>query len=184
MDEINYIVAGNLKKIREKRRMSLDKVSEVTGVSKSMLGQIERGESNPTIQTLWRIAKGLRVSFSSLIEQKPTETLFIKKDRISPIPGDEGRFRIYPIFSFDEEKRFEILGIELDPGACSVSEPHDEGTEEYVLVHRGELTLKLDGKEYRIKSGDSVKYPGDQPHSYHNCGSAVTKISMVIYYPK
>jgi transcriptional regulator with XRE-family HTH domain len=183
LDDINVIVAENLKLIREKRKLSLEKVAEATGVSKSMLGQIERGESNPTIQTLWRIAKGLRISFTSLIEQKPTETILVKKDQISPILGDRGRFRIYPVFAFDEEKRFEILDIELDPEAYSVSEPHEAGTEEYVLVHQGELTLELEKEEYRIGKGDCIKYPGSQPHSYRNLSGETTKISMVIYYP-
>ena len=62
MDDINKIVAENLREIRRLRKLSLDGLAELTGVSKSMLGQIEREESNPTLQTLWKIAAGLRVS--------------------------------------------------------------------------------------------------------------------------
>ena len=51
MDNLNLIIANNLKRIRDERKLSLDKVADLTGVSKSMLGQIERGESNPTIST-------------------------------------------------------------------------------------------------------------------------------------
>lgn len=183
MEDVNIIIANNLKEIREKRKLSLDKLAEHTGVSKSMLGQIERGESNPTIQTLWKIVKGLKISFTSLIDQKKADILFVKKNNVSPILGDEGKFRIYPIFPFDEKRRFEILSIELDSGACSFSEPHEDYTEEFVMVYEGEFTLRTDGDQYIIKPGDSIRYRGDREHSYHNFSKGITKISMVIYYP-
>src|SRR5690554_5668235 len=65
--EIDLVIAKNLKAIRESKKLSLEKVAELTGVSKTMIGQIERGESAPTITTIWKIANGLKVSFTSLI---------------------------------------------------------------------------------------------------------------------
>src|SRR5699024_8195961 len=138
MEDIGKIVAGNLRSIRKKRSLSLDKVSELTHVSKSMLGQIERGESNPTIQTIWKIANGLKVSLTSLIVAKKPDISIVKKENISPIIEDEGRFRLYPIFPFDDERRFEILSIEIDPESSSRSAPHEEGTIENLTVQEGE----------------------------------------------
>ncbi|NLY85719.1 MAG: helix-turn-helix domain-containing protein [Tissierellia bacterium] len=183
MDDINRIVATNLKKIREKNKLSLDNLSELTGVSKSMLGQIERGESNPTLQTIWKIATGLKISLTSLIVATKPEAEIIKKSNISPIVADGGKFRIYPIFPFDYEKRFEVLNIELEPGASSISEPHDEYTEEYVLVLEGEFTVKIDGDIYKVGAGDAIRYRADRAHGYYNLSDNLTRISMVIYYP-
>lgn len=183
MDDINRIVASNLKKIREKNKLSLDSLSELTGVSKSMLGQIERGESNPSLQTIWKIATGLKISLTSLIVSTKPEAEIINKSNISPIIEDEGRFRIYPMFPFDYEKRFEVLNIELDPGASSLSEAHDENTVEYVLVQEGEFTLKINGDTYTVKAGDAIRYRADRDHGYYNLSDKLTKISMVIYYP-
>ena len=73
MDKINLIIADNIKRIREQRRLSLDGMSRLCYVSKSMLGQIERGEVNPTISTVWKIARGLGVSFMELIKQYGVE---------------------------------------------------------------------------------------------------------------
>lgn len=184
MEDINKVVANNLKSIREKKKLSLDKLSELTDVSKSMIGQIERGESNPSIQTLWKIAKGLKISFTALIDQSRADVILVERDRISPILGDNSKFRIYPIFPFDEISRFEVLRIELDPGASSFSEPHDNNTKEYVMVSGGEFTLKTDGKQYILNAGDSIRYPGDKEHSYHNCSDEQTIVFMVIYYPE
>ena len=62
---ISKSIAQHLQSVRKGRGLSLDKTAKLTGVSKAMLGQIERGESSPTIATLWKIATGLECSFSS-----------------------------------------------------------------------------------------------------------------------
>ena len=61
-------VGKNLRKIRNDLGLSLDETSKLTGVSKTMLGQIERGESSPTISTLWKISSGLKISFTSILD--------------------------------------------------------------------------------------------------------------------
>lgn len=183
VEDIGTIVANNLKGIRKDRKLSLDKVAELTDVSKSMLGQIERGESNPTIHTIWKIANGLKVSLTSLIVAKKLEILLVRKEDISPIIEDRGKFRLYPMFPFDDERRFEILNIEIDPGSLSTSEPHEENTIEHLTVHEGELTLRINEEEYKIKAGDGIRYFADQKHSYGNLTEEMIKLSMVIYYP-
>ena len=67
--DVNKIIAQNVKKLREKRKLTLDAASEITSVSRSMLAQIEKGDVNPTISVLWKIAGGYKVSFTSLLEQ-------------------------------------------------------------------------------------------------------------------
>lgn len=69
MDNLNVKISKALKLLRQERGWSLDATSLKTGVSKAMLGQIERGESSPTIATLWKIASGFETSFSSFIEE-------------------------------------------------------------------------------------------------------------------
>ncbi len=69
--DVNKIIAQNVKKLREKRKLTLDAASEITGVSRSMLAQIEKGDVNPTISVLWKIANGYKVSFTSIIEEPP-----------------------------------------------------------------------------------------------------------------
>ena len=67
MEHLNQLIGENLKRLRAEKALSLDAVAKLSGVSKSMLGQIERGEVNPTISTMWRIASGLKVSFTALV---------------------------------------------------------------------------------------------------------------------
>ena len=63
-----------LKEVRFKRGLTLDEASKLTGVSKAMLGQIERGESVPTISTLWKISTGLKLSFSEFLSSKKQDS--------------------------------------------------------------------------------------------------------------
>ena len=93
MDAMSSMIAANLKRIRKEKKLSLDNAAEMTGVSKSMLGQIERGESSPTVATLWKIATGLHISFTALLEGQAMETKIIQKEDIRPLLSDEGRFR-------------------------------------------------------------------------------------------
>ena len=79
MQEIHLVIAKNLRSLRESKKLSLEKVAELTGVSKTMIGQIERGESAPTITTIWKIANGLKISFTSLINQPQPDTKIVLK---------------------------------------------------------------------------------------------------------
>jgi XRE family transcriptional regulator, regulator of sulfur utilization len=182
-DPINVVLADNLKALRAEKKLSLDKVAEMTGVSKTMLGQIERGESNPTIQTVWKIANGLKVSVTSLIHQPQSDTVVVTKQDIQPLQEDNGRYRIYPYFPFEDGRRFEMYAVEIDRGGYLSAEPHGAGTEEFITVFEGELTIRVNQEEFTIQAGESIRFKADRPHVYHNSGDSWTRVSMVIYYP-
>ena len=106
---VNNIIAANLKKLRKERKLSLDNVAEMTGVSKSMLRQIEKSESSPTISTLWKIATGLHVSFTSLMDKGREEITVIENHALTPFTGNNGHYRLYPIFPVEKGRTFESL---------------------------------------------------------------------------
>jgi len=184
MQEIHLVIAKNLKTLRESKKLSLEKVAELTGVSKTMIGQIERGESAPTITTIWKIANGLKISFTSLINQPQPETIVVSKSDIQVLSEDDGKYRVYPHFPFEDDKRFEVYSVEIDPGGFLRADTHMEGTEELLTVFDGELTIRVNDEEYTVRSGDSIRFKADGPHSYENLGDIVTRLSMVLYYPK
>lgn len=181
--EIHLIIAKNLKAIRESKKLSLEKVAELTGVSKTMIGQIERGESAPTITTIWKIANGLKVSFTSLINHPQPDTKIVLRSDIQTLSEDNGKYRVYPHFPFEDEKRFEVYSVEIDQGGFLSADAHMEGTEELLTIFDGELTIRVNNEEYTVKSGDSIRFKADRPHSYHNSRKLITRLSMVLYYP-
>lgn len=183
MSDMNGIIAGNLRQLREDRKLSLEKASEITGVSKSMLGQIERGESNPTITTIWKIASGLKVSFTALVNAPQADTVIVNQADIVPLIEADGKYRVYPIFPYEEGRRFEMYSLEIDQGGYFASNPHGEKTQEFITVFDGELTILTNNREYKIAKGESIRFRADKPHSYHNPGDVLARLSLVIYYP-
>lgn len=183
MEEIHLILAKNLKAIREDKKLSLEKVAELTGVSKTMIGQIERGESTPTITTIWKISNGLKISFSSLINTPQTDTKVILRNDLQTLSEDNGKYRVYPNFPFEDDRRFEVYSVEIEKGGFLSAEAHLEGTEELITVFEGELTVRVNNNEYTVRDGDSIRFKADRPHTYHNSGETLTRLSMILYYP-
>jgi XRE family transcriptional regulator, regulator of sulfur utilization len=183
LENLNIIIANNLKQIREGKKMSLDKVSELTGVSKSMLGQIERGESNPTITTVWKIANGLKVSFTALISTIPSDIVIIKKNEIQPLIEDNSKYRLYPFFPYEDGRRFEVYSIEIEKGGYLNAEGHSDGTQEFITVFEGEVIISVNGEDYKLEKGEAMRFRADKTHIYHNSGNELAVLNMVIYYP-
>lgn len=184
MKHINVVLAQNLKQIREQRKLSLDKVAEMSGISKTMLGQIERGESNPSIATVWKIANGLKISFTALIHEPKSDATVVTGDDIHVLMEENGRVRIYPHFPFEDGRRFEMYVMEMDGAASWSAEPHIEGTEEFITVFEGEITIRVGAEDFRITRGESIRFRADKPHGYMNSGASENRLSMVIHYPK
>ncbi|CZM20163.1 DNA-binding transcriptional repressor PuuR [Legionella pneumophila] len=139
MQEISNRIAKILKSLRQDRGWSLDKTALETGVSKAMLGQIEREESSPTISTLWKIASGFQTSFSSFIEDSLDDSTnpIYRTGHAETLHPDDEKIRVLPLFPFDEQLHFELFVIELLPGCEHLSPPHKHGVIEHVIVVDG-----------------------------------------------
>lgn len=184
MKNLNLIIGNKLKDIRSKRNLSLDEVTKLTGVSKAMLGQIERGQSNPTVSTLWKIATGLKVSFSLFIDEDQEDLKVICQNDISPIIEDNNRMKLYPIFPFDANKGFEVFTIELEPGSNHISIPHNDGVEEYIIVTEGQIEITIDNKKFILEKGNSIKFMANRPHTYKNISTDKSIFQNIILYFK
>ncbi|WP_353853719.1 XRE family transcriptional regulator [Bacillus sp. Bos-x628] len=183
MKEVQSIISKNVKLLREQKKLSLEKMADLTGVSKTMIGQIERGESTPTITTLWKIANGLKVSFSELIYAPQPEINVVRKEEGQVLTEDEGRYRVYTTFPFDVRRKFEVYQVEIDLGGSLSADEHIGGTEELITVFEGELYLSIGDEEYTLKAGDSIRFKADRPHEYRQLGNQITRLQMILYYP-
>ena len=184
LEDINAVLAENLRRMRENRRLSLDAVARLTGVSKSMLGQIERGEVNPTVSTMWKIAGGLKVNFTALFQREQERAEELDIGSITPLLEDEGRYRDYPLFTTGDGRPFEILYIEIDPGSGLEAEPHPEGTQEFITVHSGAVEVYVDGETHCAAPNRALRFTADRPHGYKNPSNDVCRMTMVIFYPE
>ncbi|WP_461613468.1 helix-turn-helix domain-containing protein [Clostridium sp. Marseille-QA1073] len=183
MEKLNLIIAKNLKRLREEKVLSLNNLSKMTDVSKSMLGQIERCEVNPTVSTIWKIANGLKISCTELMSISEADFEIVDKSQVQPLIEDKGKIRIFPVFPFDNTTRFETYSIEIDNRGHLASEAHQQGTQEFITVFSGELTISINGEDFIITKGNSIRFKADRAHVYKNTADTICSLSMVIYYP-
>lgn len=182
--DITNTIAANTKRIREQKKLTLDAAASITGVSRSMLAQIEKGEVNPTISVLWKIANGYKVSFTSLTEEKGDPVSVIRQADLHPLEEDEGRYLNFPVFAFDEQKLFETYRIVIKPDGSLSAQPHLKGAVEYITVFAGQIEITAAESKLQLSKGDSIRFHADVPHSYQNLGAENAELSMLIYYCK
>lgn len=183
MDSMNLIVAKNIRRLREENKLSMDELAKLSGVSKSMLAQIERGEGNPTISTLWKISNGMKVPFDALTVRPKSPYELVKTSELQPILEDGGKVKNYSVFPDNENRRFAVYYLELDPGSYWESEPHLRGTTEFITVFAGCIEINSSGQQFTVGKGESLRFMADTVHSYKNTGDGVAILHMILFNP-
>ena len=147
-----------------------------------MLRQIEIGQSNPTIATIWKIVNGLRIPFSSLLHaQTPSITLKAFKQNEPLNSGVEG-YSIIPLLSFTPEKPFETYYLEMEPNTFFKAEAHQGNAEEHVFVLKGRIEISVAGHPIPVGQEQYISFPADRAHSYHCKGTEPARAIMLISY--
>lgn len=184
--DINKYIAENLKNMRTATGISLADAARMTGVSKSMIGQIERGESSPTVATLLKIADGLNIPFASLVQIGPEEIQVVKEADLRPILNDHGHFRMFPIVPMRYDRNYEMSDLIVDPSAQYSASALDNGTTQYIFVYEGELKICLgfSNATYTVSEGAFIHYPADQELIYRNDSERITRAVMITQYNK
>lgn len=179
-DLLSVRIGQRLRHCRQQRQLSLDKLADLTGVSKPMLGQIERGVSNPTVATLWKIASGLNIPFTSLIAENASVQLRRRDQQLRVVEDDE-RFEVYNTYSAPGVP-LEMYRVRLHPGCWRDAEPHGVQVIESVTVHQGILTMDLGNETYELQTGDALSFSADVRHIYRNMGNSLCEIGLAILY--
>lgn len=182
--ELGKVIGENLKRLRADRSLSLDALAASSGVSKSRLGQIERGEANPSISTVWQIASALHVEFTALVSAQRTDSMIVHIAETEPVASDDGRCRTYPLFPFDPTFGFEFYATEIDPGGRLHAAPHPAGSEETLAVTAGCVHIITGGRSFRLAAGDALRFRADAEHEYVNEGDVAVSFTMIVAYPR
>jgi len=169
----------NLRNIRAESGLSLTKAAELTGVSKAMLGQIERGESSPTIATLWKIAKGFHLPLTALIDQ--AERVTGQGGQVFQSVQFPGSIAVKIVFPYDSDLRAETFHVSLKPGQSHESQAHDRGVTEEVFVLDGEMEVLRGGEWVSLLAGQGLRFAADQPHGYRSTQTGAAFLNMHHY---
>lgn len=186
LPDVSHRLSEALRRQRKARGWSLDQAAQASGVSKAMLGQIERGESSPTVATLWKIASGFGCSLSCFISAPAAELqlpLFRDAQSVRTKPASD-EMLVAPLFPFDPAVGFELLELTLLPGYVRESEAHARGVIEHVTVLQGALDVLVDGRWHPLEVGQAVRFAADRAHGYRNLHDAPAICHNLIHYPE
>jgi XRE family transcriptional regulator, regulator of sulfur utilization len=178
---VTTLVAREIRAHREARGLSLSATAARAGLSKTILATIESGVGNPSLETLWRIARALDVTVGTLLaEDELLRSHLIRHtdgEWITFESGVPGRL----LYVDGRDRRLEALEIRVDRGTQYSSRAHAPGTEELVICLDGTLTVGPRGDEHQLERGDALHFAADLPHTY---GSRNGSLALCIFsYP-
>lgn len=157
-------IAGNLRRTRLARGFSVRELAEVTGVSKALISQIERGVANPTIEVLTRLAGSLGLTFAELTRTRLGEPEVIRRGEGTPVTVGDTTVR--SLFAAADRRRFELAEGDLPPLTRSAKSAHGHGSVEHAYVVSGEVTVETDMWSVRLGEGDAVRFGAELDHVY------------------
>ncbi|WP_018924836.1 helix-turn-helix domain-containing protein [Salsuginibacillus kocurii] len=174
-------VGSTLRSIRQERGLSLQALAEWTGVSKLTLGKIERGEANPSLSVIWKIANGLTIPISALLTESEDIQLSRRHEGNKVVSANDA-CTLEPMFDAAHHGSLEIHRAYLEPDSEYAPGSHQAGVVEYVTVMQGEVIIKLQEKEYHLYEHDAIKFNGDREHAYINPTNAVVVLHFTMTY--
>lgn len=181
--DVTPAVGVNLRRMRVKRGLSLERLAQASGVSRAMLCQIELSQSAPTINILWKIARALNVPFSALImDQTPSRTKVLTATSAKVLRSSDGGFSSRALFPFDEPRTVEFYELRLAPLSTEKAEPHPPGTVENLIVTNGCLEMRVGETRHLLATGDAIQFEAGTAHEYRNPGDTEAVIYLVMTY--
>lgn len=164
-DHVLSRLSARLREARQRQGMSLDAVAKLSGVSRSMVSQIERGESSPTVATLWNLTRALQVDFAGLLDPQAATVIEVVTAAQAPrIAGHGKGCRITILSPPEQAGRYEVYDIRLEAGGELVSEPHGPGTQEHLTVIEGAVEVAAGEEARGLLTGDTAHYRADVAH--------------------
>lgn len=178
--DIHDRLAASLKEARKSKGLSLDAVAKLSGVSRSMVSQIERGESSPTVATLWNLTQALQVDFAGLLEGRTAPGIEVIRAEAAPVIAGRGQgVRIRILSPAEAAGEHEVYDLSFDGGGRLVSDPHGPGCREHLTVLDGVVSVVSGEEAQRLGVGDTARYFADRPHRIEAEGGPARAILIV-----
>jgi XRE family transcriptional regulator, regulator of sulfur utilization len=183
-------IARNLRRWRMARDMTLSALAEQAGVAKSTVSLIERGQGNPSIDTVWALAAALGVPFASLFHDDPPidDVTVVRADDTSVVAVDHAGLEtdglvIRHLLTRTGGDLIEIYTLTLDEGAVRHAGAHVSGLFEHLTITAGTMELSTASFREVVGQGDLISFRADRPHTYRVIDGPVRLVS-VHEYPK
>lgn len=183
-DPVSSQLCQRVRDLRKQRAWSLEQLAAASGVSRSMLSQIERNEANPTLAVTFRIAQAFGMTLAELIEAPGAQSSIqtIRANDRAHLYRSDADCQIRTLSPLNLEKDVEFYEIRLGPGGALRSAPHFAGTREYLAVQKGRIRLESGTDSEELGAGDSASYRADVPHALVNAGRTEALAYLVDIY--
>ena len=179
------VLSGQLGKtvqrLRKAYNLSLSELAEQSGVAKSIISQIERNETNPTLATIWRLSQALDVSIEGVLATSDDEP-FVEKSSRADTPilvSEDGKVQLAIIGWIKTLEWLQWYDVRSEPGGVLESDAHQRGSVECLSVLEGEFEVEAGGVVQRAKAGETLRYRCDRPHVVRCIGEEPGRATMV-----
>ena len=175
-------VGQTINRLRKEKHLTLDQLAAVCGVSKSMLSQIERNETNPTIATVWRLAEALGTTIDDIVrgEESGNSLTVVGRASIPVLNDAKGNYSLRVLGPASLVNNMEWYELIMKPGGKMVSTPHTAHTTEHLTVFSGEFDVTAGEEIERVKPGETARYDADQPHQIKNGTNTEARALLVV----
>ena len=170
-----------VQRLRKAYNLSLSELAEQSGVAKSIISQIERNETNPTLATIWRLSQALDISIDRVLSSGNDEPYIQKSSRADTtiLVSDDGKMRLAIIGWIKTVEWLQWYDVQAEPGAVLDSDSHQRGSVECLSVLEGEFEVEVGGVVQQARTGESLRYRCDRPHTVRCIGNAPGRAVMV-----
>ncbi|HRJ68793.1 MAG TPA: XRE family transcriptional regulator [Beijerinckiaceae bacterium] len=171
-----------IQRLRKAYNLSLSELSEQSGVAKSIISQIERNETNPTLATIWRLSQALDVSVDRFLGQAD-DAPFVQKSTVHDTPilmSEDGKCKLAIIGWLKTVEWLQWYDMRAEPGGVLDSDAHQRGSIECLSVIEGEMEVEVAGVTEKARAGETLRYRCDRPHTIRNVGPDPAHATMVV----
>jgi transcriptional regulator with XRE-family HTH domain len=170
----------SLRLLRERAGLSIGALARETGLSKTSISNIEIGKSNPSLETMWRLANALRVTLGTLVgDDSPSMPHVIRSGDVPDFTSASGGLHARILSVAHREHRTELLELIFDKEVDHHSNGHGPGTEEFLICTQGDIEAGPEGEAVRLREGDAMWFSADCPHEYRTTRPGRAILMMV-----
>ncbi len=171
-----------IQRLRQAYHLTLSQLSDQSGVAKSIISQIERNETNPTLSTIWRLSQALNITIEEVLSKEEELPLIEhQKEQDQPLlKSQDGLCTLRIIGWLDTVDWVQWYDVQMLPEGVIESEPHQRGAVENISVLSGEVEVLINQRSIgTVKTGETLRYRGDFPHQIKNIGQVEARLTMV-----
>ncbi len=160
------IIAKSLARERQRTGLSLAEIARRAGIAKSTLSQLEAGNGNPSLETLWALCVALDIPFARLLEPQNPQTQVIRRGEGTKVVAEQAHYQAILLATCPPGARRDIYLLLTQPGADRISHPHPAGSVEHIIVTQGRALVGLTEAPEELNEGDYICYPADREHIF------------------